>query len=459
MPNLSSIETNLTNMAEQKLSLCSPDTLTPYPTNARLHGERQITALMAAIREFGFRGAIIINKDNVVLSGHGRLEAAKRLKLKEVPVIIAENLTPSQERAYVLADNKLAQLSEWDDDLLKMEMNMLIEDDFNIEVTGFSTAEVDFMFDKPVIETSSKKAEQQQAADNAELPEDLIIIEQATSRLGDLWILGKHKLYCGDATERNSYAALMGDEKAELVVTDPPYNVKIDGHVCGSGEVKHEEFAMASGEMSSEEFTEFLKISFTHSSVFMSSGAFFFSFMDWRHMKEIQAAAQPIFGGLKQLCVWVKNNGGMGSFYRSQHELVFIFKNGQGKHINNFELGQNGRYRTNVWEYAGVNSFGKNQGLLTLHPTVKPAGMIADALRDCSNRNGIVLDPFAGSGTIIIAAEQTGRCARAIEYEPKYVDVAIRRWERITGQEAVLAATGQTYDEVENLRAEEVYNG
>jgi DNA modification methylase len=238
-----------------------------------------------------------------------------------------------------------------------------------------------------------------------------------------------------------------------MVITDPPYNVAINGHVCGSGGIKHKEFAMASGEMSQSEFTVFLSTMFTHLHTFVQDGAIVYSFMDWRHMREIQDAALPIFGAPRQLCIWTKDNGGMGTFYRSQHELVFVFKKGDAPHINNFELGQYGRYRTNVWNYPGVNTFnGQGYKLLALHPTVKPVSLIADAIRDCSHRKGIVLDPFAGSGTILIAAERTGRHARAIEFDPQYVDVAIMRWQRVTGKQAVLSSTGQSWDQVREDR-------
>jgi hypothetical protein len=247
-----------------------------------------------------------------------------------------------------------------------------------------------------------------------------------------------------------------------LVVSDPPYNVPIAGHVCGKGKVKHREFAMAAGEMSPQQFTAFLRAAFSLPHDFSRDGALHFYFMDWRHLGEIQEAALPLFGPPRQLCVWVKDNGGMGSFYRSQHELVFVFKRGDAPHINNFELGQHGRYRTNVWTYPGVNTLkGKGYQLLALHPTVKPVGLIADALRDCSHRKGIVLDPFAGSGTILIAAERTGRQARAIELDPQYVDVGLLRWQRVTGKQATLAATGQSWAEVraERWSATGVENG
>jgi DNA modification methylase len=358
------------------------------------------------------------------------------LGLATIPTRVIAGLTQVQKRAYVIADNKLSQLSAWDDHLLKAEIEVLIREDFAIETTGFSTAEIDIMFDA----TPNCDPDELQ-------PED--IAQAVVSREGDLWQLGNHRLLCGSALGADCFKAVMSDRLADMVITDPPYNVPIDGHVCGSGKVKHREFAMASGEMSANEFTGFLNASFSNLHAFSRDGAIHFIFMDWRHAREIQDAALPLFGPPRQLCVWTKDNGGMGTFYRSQHELVFVFKKGSAPHVNNFELGQHGRYRTNVWNYPGVNTFkGKGFELLALHPTVKPVGLIADALRDCSHRKSIVVDPFAGSGTILIAAERTARHARAIELDPQYVDVSVKRWQRVTGEPAILLATGQTWEQV-----------
>ncbi len=426
-----------------------PQALKPWPKNPRHHSDKQLFKLKASIKEFGFTVPVLIDEEDVILSGHGRIQAAKELGLASVPTRVLCGLTTPQKRAYVLADNKLALLSSWDDGLLKEEMEILIDLDFNVELTGFSSAEVDIMLD-----TTGTMA-----ADPGDLqPQD--IAAEVVSVPGDLWVLGNHRLLCGDALAADGYQAVMQSDLAQMVITDPPYNVPIAGHVCGNGKVKHKEFAMASGEMSSPEFSTFLAKAFTQTHAYSQDGAIHFYFMDWRHMQEIQAAAQPMFGPLKQLCVWVKDNGGLGAFYRSQHELVFVFKKGEAPHINNFELGQHGRYRTNVWNYPGVNTFtGKGYELLAMHPTVKPVSLIADAIRDCSQRKGVILDPFAGSGTILIAAERTGRQARAIELDPQYVDVGIHRWQRITGKQAVLAATGQTWEQVRAERPQSAANG
>ncbi|HBR69919.1 MAG TPA: DNA methylase N-4 [Rhodospirillaceae bacterium] len=401
-----------------QITVRAPAELKPWEGNPRIHNEKQLVALAASIKKLGFRVPIITNEEGVVLAGHGRLEVAKRLGLAEVPTIVATGMSKTEQRAFVLSDNKLAQLSQWDKPLLLNEVQLLLDDGFHIEMTGFSTAEVDLMIDGEI---------DPEVVSHEDLhPEDMAK-EPVVARRGDIWCLDQHRLYCGDATEMSSYGELMQKgELAQMCLTDPPYNVKVNGHVCGSGKTKHEEFAMASGEMSSGEFTDFLAGSCANIASYCQEGAIVFCFMDWRHMREMLDAGEKVFGKPRQLCVWSKDNAGMGTFYRSQHELVFVFRHGDAAHINNFELGQHGRYRSNVWNYPGVNTFtGKGFQQLALHPTVKPVSLVADAIRDCSHRKGIVLDPFAGSGTILVAAERTGRMARAIEYEPKYVDVAI----------------------------------
>jgi DNA modification methylase len=433
------LETNLASGLIDR----SPSDLKSWPGNPRTHNDKQLAKIKSSIQKFGFTAPVLVDEAGVILSGHGRVQAAIALELPTIPTRVIGGLSDAKKRAYVIADNKLAQLAGWDDTLLKDELELLIAENFDIETTGFSTAEIDILFDG---------AEQPSGSDPDDLQPDDIAAE-VVSRAGDLWRLENHFLLCGDALSPDSYKTIMQGAQAQLVISDPPYNVPIDGHVCGSGKIHHNEFKMASGEMTPGEFTAFLNTAFSHTHASSQDGAVHYYFMDWRHSVEIQKAAQPLFGSPLQLCVWVKDNGGMGSFYRSQHELVFVFKKGGAPHINNFQLGQHGRCRTNVWTYSGVNTFkGKGYELLTLHPTVKPVSLIADALRDCSSRQGIILDPFAGSGTILIAAERTGRQARAIELDPRYVDVGVMRWQRITGKQAVLEATGQNWDQVRASR-------
>jgi len=406
--------------------------LKPYAGNARKHTKSQIAKLATAIEEFGFVAPILVDAAGGILAGHARLEAAKRLKMPQVPTLRVEHLSDAQKRAYIIADNRLAELAQWDQKLLVKEIEVLIDLDFPVEVTGFSTPEIDGLL---------------RVIDEDEAVEELDPSIAVVSRLGDLWQLGSHRLYCGDSTLAASYATVLGEHRARVVFTDPPYNVPIVGHVSGSG--KHGEFAMASGEMSAEQFTAFLTTIVEHLAAFSLDGSLHFVCMDWRHMSELLAAGEAHYAELKNLCIWNKDNGGMGSLYRSKHELIFLFKNGKGAHVNNIELGRHGRNRTNVWSYPGATSMSKRRSKdLEMHPTVKPIAMVADALLDCSNRDDIVLDPFGGSGSTLMAAQATGRRAALIELDPKYVDVTVRRFLDRTGQQPVHARTGLTFDEI-----------
>jgi DNA modification methylase len=420
--------------------------LKPRATNPRTHSKKQITQIANAIRRFGFTNPVLVDDANGIVAGHGRVEAAKVVGLDQVPTVRLSAMSEAEIRAYVIADNRLAENAGWDRALLGLELQYLteLEIDFDVTVTGFDLPEIDLL-----IGELSLAANDNDAAD--------AVVEVAAgpaiSRLGDIWQIGNHRLICGDSTKLEAYQQLLGDARAQMVFTDPPYNVPITGHVGGLGSIQHREFAMASGEMSPAEFTAFLQSVFGHLAAFSVDGAIHFQCMDWRHVSEIMGASTAAYTELKNICVWAKNNGGMGSLYRSQHEFVFVFKSGTAPHINNVELGKHGRYRTNVWNYAGVNSFGGDRADLTLHPTVKPVAMVADALRDCSHRKGIVLDAFVGSGTTLIAAEKTGRRGYGIEIDPAYCDVTIRRLRSACGLEAVLEATGQRFGEVEAERA------
>jgi DNA modification methylase len=373
------------------------------------------------------------------------VEAAKLLGIDAVPTCQLSHLSEADKRAYVLADNKLAEKAGWDRDLLAIELQGLIELDVDIELTGFEMAEVDLILE-----------EAREASGDPSGPEDGVpelAPGPAVSQTGDLWLLGRHRLLCADAREQAAYDRLLKGAKAQFVFTDPPYNVEIDGHVCGLGRIRHREFAMGCGEMSEAEFTAFLKAVFALLAENSVGGSIHQICMDWRHMGEMLAAGRAVYSELKNLCVWNKSNAGMGSFYRSKHELVFVWKSGAAAHINNFELGQHGRHRSNVWDYAGVNTMrAGRRDELAMHPTVKPVALVADAIKDCSRRGGLVLDPFCGSGTILIAAERTGRKARGLEIDPNYVDVAVRRWQAHTGKSAILAGSGETFEGVEEQR-------
>lgn len=423
--------------------------LKPDPKNARQHSARQLEMLRKAIEEFGFAVPILIDEEGNILAGHARHTAAGQLGMPEVPVICLSHLTPAQRRAFMIADNRLAELAKWDFEVLGLEFLDLSKLDFDLELTGFTTAEIDIHI--AAIEQPSTAG----AADGDDVIPELE--KQAATRLGDLWKLGDHRLLCGNALDPVSYEALLGTTRVRAVITDPPYNVKVQGHVGGLGRVRHREFLMASGEMSEEQFIDFLA-SFLQCVIGVCiDGALIYAYMDWRHTYELLIAARRMKLAQLSLCCWNKDNAGMGSFYRSKHELVFLFKHGTGRHINNVELGRYGRYRTTVWDYPGANSLRRGRDAdLAMHPTVKPVSMIADIIRDCTARGDVVLDPFCGSGTIVMAAEKTGRVARAMELDPLYVDTAIRRWQQATGQQAVLIATGQTFDEVSAERLGEV---
>lgn len=421
------------------------EALRPDPRNARMHNPRQLRHLTQSIKAFGFNVPILIDADDRVLAGHARLLAAQELGLKQVPTIRLEHLTPEQARAFQIADNRLTELADWDDRLLAEQLQELaaVDLDFSIEATGFSMGEIDLR-----IEGLTEVVEAEDPADSLPKHE-----EYAITAPGDLWQTGEHRILCGNALEEASYQVLMNGDEAAMVFSDPPYNVPIDGFVGGKGKIRHREFAMAAGEMSSAEFLTFLSTAIRHMTACSVDGALHYLCMDWRHAHELLAAAEKFYT-LKNLAVWVKDRAGMGSLYRSQHELVFVFKHGTGRHRNNIELGRNGRDRANVWQYPSIvsNRKGEEGDLLAMHPTVKPIRLVADAVLDASARGDVVLDPFMGSGTTLMACQRVGRRCRGLELDPSYVDVAIRRWQRDTGEAAIHVASGQTFAALERKR-------
>ena len=430
--------------ASQVIEL-SIDLLKPYPRNARTHSKKQIRQIAASIERFGFTNPVLVSDRGEIIAGHGRVAAARLLGRKTVPTLSLSHLSDAERRAYVLADNKLAMNAGWDKEILAIELQALVDLEFDVELTGFSLAEVDLAIDE-ANEASIKGPLE---------PEDAVpaVTGEPVTRMGDIWHLGRHRLLCGDTRDVAAMDQLMGGERADLVFTDPPYNVAIDGNVCGLGSVKHREFAFASGEMSQGQFTTFLAETLGNIARVMRDGAIAYVCMDWRHMGELLAAGEQCFTELKNLVVWNKTNGGMGAFYRSKHELVFVFKQGTAAHTNSFGLGETGRYRTNVWDYAGISSIGASRSdELAMHPTVKPVALIADAIRDCSRRGEIVLDGFGGSGSTLIAAEKTGRSARVVEYDPVYCDTIIRRWQDYTGKRARISGSNDCFEDVGDER-------
>jgi DNA modification methylase len=415
---------------QSQIELRDPKSLRPYAGNARIHSPKQVRQIADSIRRFGFVSPVLVDDAGEIIVGHGRVDAAKLLGMSEVPVLSITHLSPAEKRAYILADNRLAEKAGWDKEILAIELQTLVDLDFDLEVVGFELAEIDLILDEDRLHKSKTEPD---VAD--EVPP--VAMGPAVSQPGDIWQLGAHRLICGDARDPKALAKLLGGDEVDLIFTDPPYNVAVDGHVGGLGKVKHREFAFASGEMSPAEFTTFLREALAPAAARCREGAIAYICMDWRHMREMLAAGDAAFHELKNLCVWNKTNGGMGSFYRPKHELVFVWKARPGRHVNSFGLGATGRYRTNVWEYVGVNTFSASRDQeLKMHPTVKPVALIGDAIRDCSKRGDVILDMFGGSGSTLIAAEQAGRQARIIEYDPHYCDVIVARWEKLKGKTA-----------------------
>ena len=428
--NIGSVQTELVAIADLKL----------YPGNPRVHSKRQLKQLTASIAEFGFLVPIVTWDDNEVVTGHARIEAAKALGMTELPTVRASHLAVDQIKAFRIADNRLAEKASWDIELLGAELQGLADLDFTVELTGFDTAEIDQVLqDAEAMKTKAATglAERIPAAQPV-----------AVTQLGDVWTLGRHRLICGDSTKAETYADLMQGGQADMVFTDAPYNVAIEGFVSGSG--AHREFIMGAGEMSKAQFRTFLEEAHREMAFVCKDGAIIHSCMDWRSIHLLIQVGETLEFELKNLVVWRKSNAGQGSFYRSQHELIAVFKVGSAPHTNTFGLGETGRYRTNVWDYAGANTFSKSRKSdLAMHPTVKPVALVSDAILDVTHRGEVVLDPFGGSGTTLIAAQKVGRIARLIELDPIYCDVIVRRWQAFTGQKAIRAADGVAFEDVE----------
>ena len=412
--------------------------LRPYQNNPRLHPKLQIDKLARAITDFGFLIPILVDDRNTVLAGHARIEAAKKLGLRKLPCIRASHLTEAQKRTFTILDNRLAEEAAWDFELLAKEVEFLQSEGVDLTTTGFEIPEIEMIFgaaDPPVSN-----------AEDDSIPH--LTPNCVVTKPSDLWALGEHRLFCGDARRRESFETLMPGEIAQLVFVDPPYNVKIRGHVSGKGRIKHREFMEASGEKTAAQFTKFLEESLSLLAEHSTDGAIHFVCSDWRHLGEMLAAGRRVYRELKNLVVWNKTNAGMGSLYRSQHELIFVWKHGRSKHINNVELGKHGRHRSNVWTYSGSNAFGSDRLKELVHPTVKPVTLVADAIRDCSRRGDLVLDSFGGSGTTLIACERINRKARMLELDPIYCDQIVRRWQKLTGRKAVNAVAGVSFNDM-----------
>lgn len=431
-------------MPTYRLEDVSVDRLKENPQNPKIHSKKQILRLAKSLSRVAIN-PIAVDETYMVLAGHARLRAAKLNGQNAVPVVVISGLSDAQKRAFLLADNKIAEGSGWDRKMLAAQIEelapLLTEIGLGFVDIGFEAVEIDGL----LLELVDNEA------DPTDQPPTLA--SKPVSSPGDLWHLDDHHLLCGDARDETAFRTLMAGERAAMVFADPPYNVSIKS-IQGRGRIKHGEFPMASGEMVRTEFVTFLATTLSLAAEYSADGSIHFVCMDWRHLEEILTAGKQVYSELKNLVVWNKTNAGQGSFYRSQHELIFVFKKGEAPHTNNFELGQHGRSRSNVWVYQGVNSFRAGRlDELSLHPTVKPVALVADAMRDCSRRGDIVLDPFMGSGTTILAAERVGRRAYGLELDPLYVDAAVRRWQDFTKRDAVLDGSGETFDEMAAARA------
>lgn len=420
----------------------------PYPHNPREHPGSQIAMLVASIRRYGFNAPVLVGADRELIAGHGRLEAARRIGMAAVPAIVLPHLDEHQRRTYRIADNAITLKGTWSVELLAQEFELITRHDISFDPVeiGFETAEFDGIL-------AGRQADR--AVETVPEPD---LDRPAVSRPGDIWTTAdeRFRIICGDSREPATYASLLGADRADMVCSDIPFNVPIDGHVSGAGKVRHAEFPMASGEMSEAEFEAFMRTVLVRQRDFSRPGSVHLQFIDWRSVSPMIAVGREVYGTFLNLCVWVKKNGGMGSLWRSRHELVCAFRAPGGSHINNVQLGRHGRNRTNVWEYAGVNSFRKDRMKdLAAHPTCKPVDMIADAIMDVSDRNDLVLDAFLGSGTTLVAAHRTGRRAAGIELDPHYVDLAVRRFMDATGEEMRHQASGLTLDDLTAVRIEE----
>jgi DNA modification methylase len=407
--------------------------LRPAGRKARHHNAHQLAGIKASITQFGFVSPVLIDGSGRILAGNARVEAAKALGMTSLPAVVIDHLTPEEQRAFVLADNRLAELGSWNKEVLAIELEELsaLDLDFSLDVTGFSL---------PEIEAIRFGVGGGDPGDD-DIPD---VRPEIVSLAGDVWRLGDHRLVVGDATSPEALETLLAGEQVRVVFTDPPYNVAIEGHV--TSKKAHGEFVQASGEMSDAEFTGFLTQVMEQIDRGLVDGGLAYTCMDWRHLTNVLAAVEAAGLTLINLCVWDKLAPGMGSFYRSQHELVFVLKKGKAAHDNNVQLGKSGRNRSNVWAYEGVTGFGADKAReRAMHPTVKPMAMVKDALLDSSKKGDLVLDLFGGSGTTLIAAERAGRRCRMLELDPKYADVIIRRWEAVSGREAVHETLGLTH--------------
>jgi DNA modification methylase len=406
----------------------------PLGHKTRYHSSAQLQKIGECLDAYGPVLPILVGADDRVIDGYALVLAARKLNLSEFPVVCISDVSAAKQRALRIALNKIQECASWNEPELKLEIAEILAQDSEITL-GLDVGELEVMLDDGGLDQED------------ELPPDQGITP--ICKIGDQFICGEHVVRCDDARHQESFAKLLGADKAHMGFTDPPYNVPIKGHVTRSKTTRQHDFPMGKGEFSSAGHQNFLQTVLGHVVSCSEDGSIHFVCSDWRHAREQLAAGDIVFTELKNICVWNKSNAGMGSLYRSQHEFVFVYKLGTAPHVNNVALGRYGRNRTNVWNYVSQSALGgTSKSKLSLHPTVKPVAMVADAIRDCSNPGAIILDPFGGAGTTLIAAEKTGRRARLIELDPGYVDVTIQRWQRLTGKTAYHAESGRPYGSV-----------
>jgi DNA modification methylase len=414
------------------------ESIKPYPGRARVHKKAQQSKLEKVIGHYGQVTPIVVDNNNEIIDGHAVWEAMKALEHDEIAVVVVVNCTEPEIKALRLALNRIACDAGWDNEVLRADFELFVSIGFDLELTGFDAVEIDGILDVDVQKLNVVEEE-------AVIP---AAQKLPITGIGDIWNCGKHRIGCGDACDQDFVDKLLAGTRAGLCFVDPPYNVPISGFVTGKGRAKHREFVSGAGELSAEQFTALLERALNVLKKSASQSALIYACMDWRHIYELLCAGRQTQLELVNFCVWAKTNAGMGSLYRSQHELICVFKAGNARHLNNVELGRHGRNRSNLWTYRGMNSFGSGRDqLLSSHPTIKPVLLIADAIRDVTKRGEVVLDTFLGSGSTIMAAEETGRVGVGLDLDPIYVDVAVRRWQTQTRRDAIHAETGETFEE------------
>jgi DNA modification methylase len=410
----------------------------PYAAQARVHNKRQIKKIKKLIRHYGQVIPILIDREGVIVDGHAVWQAMRELGSGEIAAIVVANRTEPEIKALRLALNRIPRDAAWENERLRDELEQLVNLSFDLELTGFDAVEIDQLFEVDVPKLNI-------AEEGEQLP---IPHGPAITAVGDIWACGCHHIGCGDAHDQAFVDKISKGLRAQMCFIDPPYNVPIAGFASGKGRARHREFVKAVGELNTDQFIAFLAESLAVLRQSACDGALIFACMDWRHVYELLAAGRQCDLELINICIWAKPNAGMGSLYRSQHELVCVFRAGSTRHTNNVELGRHGRNRSNLWTYRGLNSFGANrEELLASHPTVKPVLMIADAIRDVTKRGDPVLDTFLGSGSTVMAAQETGRVGIGMDLDPLYVDVAVRRWQTHTRCDAIHAETGEYFDD------------